>query len=317
MSRSADDRAPSAGPLRPARVRVPCSTSNLGGGFDCVGLALDRFLDVRFEPGDEALSVVTESGEPPPAGEDLVERAFRDSRRERGAEPTGRLHVRSDIPIGRGLGSSAAALVAGTALGQLAAGEPLQPDAAFDRAARAESHGDNAAPSAYGGLIVVIPSDNGVRALPRPLSPDLGFAFAAPPTRTSTRAARAVLPESVPHHLAAAALPRLAALLHGLATADPDLLRIGFDDRLHVPHRIRLIPGGAEAIAAARDAGAWGATVSGSGSGLIAVGPDSATDDLARAMRHALERYHNPATIEAGRVRPVQTGVQTLEPTPN
>ena len=301
--------------LRPARVRVPGSTSNLGAGFDCVGLALDRFLDVTFEPGPRDLVVEREPGAAPLAGEDLLERSFRCVLRDRGIPPTGRILARSTIPLARGLGSSAAALVAGTALAACAAGEAVDADAAFATAAEVEGHGDNAAPSAYGGLVAVVSIDGLRRVLPHDLSPALGFAFAAPDTPIATRDARAALPTVVPHAIAVHALSRLAALLRGLATGDPDLLRAGFDDDLHVPHRLPLIPGGAEAMAAAREAGAWGVTVSGSGSGLIAVGPRDAAPELADAMRRSLERRHAPEAVEAYPVRPVRRGVHAVEGT--
>lgn len=311
MSRAAHhDRAP--GLLNPAAVRVPASTSNLGAGFDCVGLALDRFLDVTFEPTGEGLTVVRDDGHDSHAGEDLIAAAFRQSLAGRGITPVGCLHVRSTIPVSRGLGSSAAALVAGTALAARVAGEPIDPDAAFALAARSEGHGDNAAPSAYGGLVAVVSMDGITRVLPHELSPVLGFAFAAPPTRVATRDARTALPETVPHGVAAAALSRLAALLRGLASGDPDLLRLGFDDALHVPHRLRLIPGGQAALDAARRAGAWGATVSGSGSGLLAVGPLDAAPDLADAMRRPLVERHGQDGVEAYPVRPVDRGVHAV-----
>lgn len=304
--------------LRAANVRVPGSTSNLGAGFDCVGLALDRYLDVAFEPGGapaagagpDGLEVVRDDGGETAGGEDLVAVAFRRVLEARGLSAAGRLRIRSGIPVSRGFGSSAAALVAGAALGTLAAGEPLDPDAAFAMAAREEGHGDNAAPSAYGGLVAVVGGQDAPRALPLELSPALGFAFAAPPTRVSTKDARAALPSTVRHAQAVAALSRLAALLRGLATADGDLVRLGFDDELHVPHRLRLIPGGEEALAAAREAGAWGATVSGSGSGLLAVGPPDAGRALAEAMRCVLAGHHGEAGVEAFPVRPVSRGLE-------
>ena len=311
MSRDAEDRA-----LRPAAVRVPGSTSNLGAGFDCVGLAVDRFLDVAFEPGGAPghLAVARDDGASTPGGDDLVEAAFRRGLEGRGLRPSGTLRVASAIPVARGLGSSAAALVAGAALADLAAGAALDRDGAFARAAAAEGHGDNAAPSAYGGLRAVVPVDGGLRALPLALSPSVGWAFAAPPVRVATRDARAALPASVPHAVAAGAVARTAALLRGLATADAELLRVGFDDALHAPHRLRLVPGGDEARAAAVEAGAWAATVSGSGSGLLAVGPPARIPAVAEAMARALARVHGEAGVRAFPLRPEVEGVREVPP---
>ena len=112
----------------------------------------------------------------------------------------------------------------------------------------------------------------------------IGFVFAAPHAIISTKAARRALPEHVPHPVASRSIARSVALIEGLAEGDPDLLRIGFEDELHVPYRIGMIPGGSEAIEAARKAGAWAATISGSGSGLIAVCPRGAEDAVLAAM---------------------------------
>jgi homoserine kinase len=303
---------------RAAAVRVPGSTSNLGGGFDCVGMAVDRFLDAAFEPAGPgpkggAGELTVERGGGPVPGEDLVAISFRRVLDARGLEARGVLRVRSAIPIACGLGSSAAALVAGAALGGLAAGDALDLDAAFAYATREEGHGDNAGAAAYGGLIAAVGGTDQPRAVQLQLSPKVGFAFAAPPTRVSTRAARAALPASVPHRVAAGAVARAAALLSGLAAGDADLLRRGFEDALHVPYRLPLIPGSEEAIAAALAAGAWAGTVSGAGSGLLAVCAIEQTAQVAARMAAALAERHGPQGVQSFALRPVAQGVRVVE----
>ncbi len=280
--------------LRSAHVRVPGSTSNLGAGFDCIGLAVRRYLDVRFEPGGRELSVerlgaLRRLGRP---GADLLVDAFtRELERLGASRPHGRLVAESEIPIGRGLGSSAAAIVAGLALAAAASGTRLERRAAVERAAELEGHPDNAAPALMGGLVAVVYREDGsIRPLRLGLSEHLGFAYAAPGTTISTAAARSALPQEVPHGVAVRASSRMVALLRGLATGDPDLLRIGFADELHVPHRLPLIPCAESAMAAAREAGAFAATVSGSGSGLIAVGRPERAEEVAAAMAGAFAK---------------------------
>jgi homoserine kinase len=279
--------------LLPARVRVPASTSNLGSGFDCLGLAFELHLDAVYEPGEGDLSLQREGtlAKLPDRASDLVMRVFRRDFERRGRPvPGGRIVARSDIPVGRGLGSSATAIVAGFALAAASRGETLDLAVALDAATRLEGHPDNAAPALLGGLVAVAHDTNeGLHPFRLPLSGALAFGWAAPGVEVSTAAARAALPGRIAHEVAIRALSRTAALLHGLAHADPDLLRIGFSDELHVPHRLPLIPGAAEAIEAATGVGAWAVTISGSGSGLIAVGPPGSAERISDAMAKAFQ----------------------------
>lgn len=277
-------------PVRSAHVRVPCSTSNLGPGFDTVGLALTRYLSVRFTPGhpEDGLELVrggTLAGLDGPPDEDLLLQAFRARIGAAGAgEPAGTLAVTSEIPVARGLGSSAAALVAGWSVAGAALGQDSDPHGAFLNAFGVEGHGDNAAPCTFGGLRAVVRTTEGPRVVALELSEDVGFAYAAPAAGISTQAAREALPRTVEHATAVHGLGRLAALIQGLAAADADLIRVGVRDELHVPHRLPLIPGAYNAIGAGYDAGAWGVTISGAGSGLIAMCAPGDAPAVAAAM---------------------------------
>jgi len=266
------------------RVTVPCSTSNLGAGFDCIGLAFNRHLSARFIPGPSerlerygTLEQLTD--------DDIVLGILR----ARGI--TGTLILDSNIPVGKGLGSSAAATVAGLAISAAVRKQPLDYDVALAEAVAREGHPDNSAPSLTGGLVAVVSHRGGSphRILPLHLSEQIGFVFAAPNVVVSTKAARQALPANVAHSAAVRTIARTVALVEGFAEADADLLRIGFDDELHVPHRIGMIPGGCDAIAAAMRAGAWAATISGSGSGLIAVCARGEEADIVAAMSKAFE----------------------------
>jgi homoserine kinase len=272
-------------------VRVPCSTSNLGAGFDCIGLALDRYLEVTWEPG-EALRIEragTLAGLAVEPEGDAVVAAFGAALGVRGTSAVrGVFRMTSTIPVARGLGSSAAATVAGLALAAASRGERPAVEVLLDAAVRIEGHPDNSAPCLMGGLVgVARTADAGSRAFRLPLSDALGFAFAAPPVEVSTAEARRSLPTDVPHAAAVRSVSRVAALVHGLASGEVDLLRLGFEDELHVPWRLPLIPGADEAFAAAREAGAYATTISGSGSGLIAVSARERAGDVAAAMAAA------------------------------
>ena len=298
--------------LAAAQVRVPCSTSNLGSGFDTLGLALDRYLHATFEPGGSELDVrrtgtLARLEEEPER--DLLVETFLRGLADGGAPAHGVLRVHSEIPVARGLGSSAAALVAGHDLALAALRCVADPLASFRYALGREGHGDNAAPCALGGLRAVVSGPDGPRALALELSPEVGFAYAAPAEAVSTADARAALPLQVVHHVAVAQLGYLAALLRGLALGDAELLRVGVTDLLHVPYRLPLIPQGAGAIGAGYEAGAWAVTISGSGSGLLAMCPTDRTASVAEAMATVFAGAGDASRCVAFELRPDFEGV--------
>lgn len=307
----------SIGAPRPASVRVPGSTSNLGSGFDTIGLALDRYLEAHFDPDDSGALVVERGGTlerlAGAPGPDLVGHTFQLRLAEVGIEASGTIRLHSTIPVVRGLGSSAAALIAGRDLADAVLGLEPNPAGCFLAAYHHEGHGDNAAPSVYGGLKAVVPGPEDVpRVIPLPLSEKVGFAYAAPAAPFSTSEARAVLPETVPHATAVAALGRVMALREGLATGDPELIRVGFEDALHVPFRLPRIAGAGEATAAGYEAGAWAVTISGGGSGLIAACPPSLAVDVGEAMREAFRTVPDDPECTGFAVHPDSDGMRRV-----
>jgi homoserine kinase len=296
---------------RRIRIRVPCSTSNLGAGFDAIGLAFQRHINIEFTRAEEPgfsfnrLGTVARLGDERDAVRATL---LRESDRLGLKEIGGDITIGSDIPIGRGLGSSAAATVGGLALARVLAGD-REPDRAglLQIAERVEGHPDNAAPALFGGLVAIARASAGAaRAFPLPLSDRIGFAFVAPDYEVATPLARKALPREVEHGVAARGLGRMAALLQGLAAADPELLRIGFQDELHVPYRLPLISGAQHAFDAGVRAGAWAVTISGSGSGLIAVGPSGNEEAVVQAMAESL---HQTDPMYAFRAEPDLSGV--------
>lgn len=289
---------------------------------------MQRYLDAVFEPGDEPLRLERSGTIESLRGgvkQDLLARAFVDTLEAAGVKARGVLRVYSEIPVARGLGSSAAATVAGlllatAAMRSMTAGDRalLEPLDLVAAAAAREGHMDNVAPAVLGGLVAAGPaSSDGPRfrlSLRRlTLSPALGFAFAAPDLDVSTKRARAALPDAVPHAVAARSLARAIALVQGLANADEEGLRVGFEDELHVPYRLPLIPGAISAFDAARGAGAWAATISGSGSGVIAVCPAGKEGAVAEAMRAVLASANRGAAL-AFPVHPEEHGARLIEP---
>ncbi len=261
------------------RVRVPATAANLGPGFDAVGLALR--LHNRLELWDAPEPVVDVAGE----GDDTLPRdpshlAYRAAAAvvKRAGRALGRrqpaafgIRQRNQIPLARGLGSSAAAIVGGAVAANELLGGPLDQQALLDLAAELEGHPDNVAPALLGGLVVCAGTPDGVRAL-RVAPPPLPLVAAIPDFRVSTAEARRLLPQRVPFADAAFNVGRAALLVAALREGRLDLLDAATEDRLHQPYRATLVPGLTDVFAAARDAGADGVVLSGSGPTVLAFG---------------------------------------------
>ena len=229
-------------------VRVPATSANLGPGFDCFGLALDLcnevIVDTDAEPG------VTWEGEGadelPTDGTDMVSRAIADAASHPGFSlPAFALHGSNRIPLERGLGSSAAAAVAGAAIGYVLAGVPAADVAedGFDVAAVLEGHADNAAAAVYGGFTIV------ASAVVRRFDPHPSLAPVVfiPPERSATSLARQALSPTVPREDAVFNVGQ-AALTVIAFTQEPKLLLVALRDRLHEDARAALMPGSASLL---------------------------------------------------------------------
>jgi len=272
-----------------ARVRVPASSSNLGAGFDCIGVAVDRWLvaSVSLAAGREisirrdgrltAVSVAVD--------DDLLARGFRAACAAAGVPATGAaIDATSDIPVGCGLGSSAAAIVGGVLLADAALELNLTRQQIVEIAAAIEGHPDNVSPAVYGGAVLSVRTSAGLVSTPLTIAAGLELLLAVPPFPSDTKAARALLPKTLPHAEAALAASRAAALVQGLSTGDGALLGAALDDVLHVPFRRARIPGYDAVVVAAQRAGAFGATLSGAGSAILAIAPRERSATVGAAM---------------------------------
>jgi homoserine kinase len=272
-----------------ARVRVPASSSNLGAGFDCIGVAVDRWLvaavtlaagadiSIRRRGRLTAVSVAFE--------DDLLARGFRAACAAAGAPLAGAaIDATSDIPVGCGLGSSAAAIVAGILLADVALELNLTRRQIVEIATAIEGHPDNVAPAVHGGAVLSVRTSSGLVSTPLKIAAGLELLLAVPPFPSDTKAARAALPKTLPHGDAVVAASRAAALVQGLSSGDGALLGVALDDVLHVPFRRGRIPGYDAVVAAAQTAGAFGATLSGAGSAIVAVAPRERSAAVGAAM---------------------------------
>jgi homoserine kinase len=255
-------------------VRVPATSANLGPGFDAMGLALAHYddLEVRALGSSEVVVEATgEGADEVPTGEDhLVVRALRTALDHVGAPQVG-VHLRchNRIPHGRGMGSSAAAVVAGLLAARMLVADPaaLDDTVVLELATRMEGHPDNAAPALLGGATVAWTGAKGPRATVLPLHPDLVPVVLVPDVQCATRKARGVLPAQVPHEDAAFTAGRAALLVQALCHR-PDLLWDATADRLHQDHRASVMPRTWELVQALRDAGS-AAVVSGAGPSVL------------------------------------------------
>ncbi len=264
---------------RSYEVRVPASSANLGAGFDCFGLALNLFLAVRatvhFEPGarSEAQSRGIPGSESLPSApeENLILRAMQHAAERHGLHlPPVHLAVQNQIPIAGGLGSSAAAIVAGITLGFAICGKKPTEENTLRLAAEMEEHTDNVGAALLGGLVVSFVSGN-VVALRKKWPNQIRVVAVTPKMTLQTAASRAALPQTIERAAAVHNLQRSALFLAALDSRRHDLLWEAMQDRLHQSYRQALIPGLAEVLAIPRMPGLLGVALSGAGPTVIAL----------------------------------------------
>lgn len=277
------------------RVAVPATSANLGPGFDALGLALGRYdtIEVRAlgSPGARVEVEGEGAGEVPDGEDHLVVRALRAAIDVVGAPQTG-LHLLCDnrIPHGRGLGSSAGAVVAGIAAARALIADPeaLDDDLVLALATEFEGHPDNAAPAVLGGATVSWLTPDGVRARRFEVDDDVEPWVLVPHERLATSRARGVLPDQVPHADAAFNAGRAALLVEALSRA-PELLFDATEDRLHQGYRSGVMAATADLVGELRAAG-LPAVVSGAGPTVLV---------LARASDQGASRVALDAALRA------------------
>lgn len=267
-------------------IRVPATSANLGPGFDALGMALDMFASVT----------VTFAREPLPTTEDVAEKmvlsAVRHAYRRLEKEPPPGVMARYTVavPVGRGLGASAVARVAGVLAVNELERHPFDQETILALVAELEGHADNACAALFGGIQVCVQDDDG-RYLTAPCRypPDLEVALLIPDASLPTREARRVLPESYRREDVVFNLSRVALFVAALASNRLELLAEATRDRLHQPYRQPLFPPMEPVFEAAREAGALAVWLSGAGSTIAALCRKEGGRAVAAAMRSALQ----------------------------
>ena len=262
---------------RTIRVRVPGTSANCGPGFDAIGVACTIYNDLELTlKGEEGLVIEIEgegAANIPADERNIVLRAIRTilKRAHREDEVKG-FHIRmtNHIPLSRGLGSSAAAIVAGLKAANALLGNRFSRRELLQMATNIEGHPDNVAPAIFGGFTISVVTRGRVECFSLMPRMPLKLVVAVPEFPLSTRLARSVLPEQVKMQDAVFNVSRAALLVAALTKGQPRFLRNAFADALHQPYREKLIPGMKDVFRDACRAGALGASLSGAGPCLIA-----------------------------------------------
>jgi len=300
-------------------IRVPSSTSNLGSGFDSLGLALQLYLTVHVDWTEHQYGSIVFKGEGAQSLRDVTEdnlifRAMRYAAAAEGIElKPARILVENDIPLARGLGSSGAAIIAGISVFEAVSGVRLESDKVLAYATRIEGHSDNVSAALLGSFVVsCVTADGGVLAESIDWPERVHAVVVVPDFKVRTEQARAVLPDDIPYRDAAFNIQRSSLMVAAVASGRLELIREAIRDRLHQPYRASLVPGLARILEIAdgeldSSPGFLGLALSGSGPTVVAL----ATSDFdciagtisAGFNEHGIDSRHLVLPIDAqGRV---------------
>ena len=291
------------------RIRLPGSTSNLGPGYDALGMALSIYNEVavqtRTRPG-ASFAIAGDGGDSLPVDEEnLFYRAAQFAAQRAGKSLPGMdIRMQNDIPLARGLGSSSTAIVGGVVAANRLLGDPFSRREMLDIATALEGHPDNVSPCLLGGLTASV-MDGACVACVRALPPeDLRAVVAIPEFELNTRDARDALPQAIAHRDAVFSASRACLVTAALITGEFAPLAVGMRDRLHHPYRAKLIPGFDQILDAAVKAGAWGAALSGAGPTVIALTAQNA-DAIGRAMTGVWASKNIPSRYRILKIDPL------------
>ena len=276
---------------QPFHLRVPATTANLGTGFDVLNMSLHLFNSFKVIPGAGRNHIVTQGAAGVPTDErNIFFHAYRAVfRRVRAKNIPVSVEAKVEIPLARGLGSSAATYLAGAVAAQHVLGYPLSVEELMALATELEGHPDNIVPAFCGGMAVIVREGKGVQLWHHHVH-GLTAVLAIPEFKRSTAAARKLIPARVPLADAIYNLGRAAMFVGAVADRNYEMLRYAMQDALHQRYRARRIPGLNDVVRAAINAGACGAALSGSGPTMVALcthGPAP----VATAMQRAFARH--------------------------
>lgn len=257
------------------KVFVPATSANMGAGFDCLGMALSLYNTVIVDPREEGLILDFPESDLPLVEEgenNLVYRTMKETYKIVGRPMPG-LYLRqiNGIPITRGLGSSAACIVAGIIAANALMGQPLKKRDIIELATRMDGHPDNVLPALIGGVTVAAMENERVYYVKQMSVDFVRFAVMIPNFPLPTSIARGILPEEISRKDAVYNISRASLMMASLITGKVENLWAASDDRLHQPYRKKFIPHFDDIVAKAKELGAKGMFLSGAGPTMIAI----------------------------------------------
>lgn len=255
------------------KITVPATSANIGPGFDCLGIAWNLYNRIEFTASNGFF--VSGCDEKYQNEDNIAIAGYKSACALAGADsvPVSVIFGACDVPVSRGLGSSAALCVAGALAADRLLGLGLGREGILRAAAAVEGHPDNAAPAVYGGFCAAVTDESGIKTARFDISEQWRFAAVIPDFELSTALARKALPAQYSRADAVFNIGRMPLLIKALETGDADMLRTALDDRIHQPYRMPLMPGCGRAADIARELGAAGVCISGAGSTLLCISP--------------------------------------------
>jgi homoserine kinase len=299
------DRAQPSRMKKSAQFRVPSSTANLGAGFDALSLALDRYLRISVEPAKDLRIVASglDHDRIPPNEKNLIYRVAETVAKKRGrALPSFHMKIVNEIPLARGMGSSAAAIIAGITIYEILSEETLNEQDLFRYAFEFEPHPDNLSAALYGGLVAAAAADDGTVLVSKLAVPEgLQGVVVIPAFALATEKARAVLPESYSRKDTVYNIQRSALTVAALTSGNWKLLRESMKDRVHQPYRAKLIPG-LEEILELEFPGLAGIALSGAGPTVFALAELDSAHAVGAAISKVFAKHGIAATPHSVRI---------------
>lgn len=249
-------------------VKVPATSANIGPGFDCLGLALNLYNTYKVEEIDSGL-IIEGCEEKYANDENLIYVAMEKCFEKVGYSPKGiKIEIDAEIPVSRGLGSSAACIIGGILAANELSGNTLSLQEILNLATELEEHPDNVAPALLGGMVVSVYEDE-VYSSKINIGSGIKFLALIPNFKLSTKKSRSILPKVIPHSDAVFNVGRVALMVSALHNGEFDLLNIAGEDKLHQHYRGTLIDGYDEILLEAKKIGAKGVFLSGAGPTIL------------------------------------------------